>query len=196
MSKRFREDDDVAVLNDMMLCCIRFNEDPPFSDDDDDVQCAKRVKTLIKMGASPNAKDASNTTALHYAGKHHKPITVNMLIDLGADVSAKNYNGNTPLMFALSEGDNASLECVRVLINRGADVNDRNKYKQTALHLAALGSVDVATFLLCNGADVFAEDHNGRIPAEYCQYDKDASVDALKMMKCLLNAMIIKKNKE
>src|SRR5690606_2633745 len=55
-------------------------------------------------------------------------------LNSGANPNARDKNGWTPLMLA-SQKANASL--VQTLLDRGANVNDANKEKQTALHLAA-----------------------------------------------------------
>ena len=61
---------------------------------------------------------------------------------------------------AAGEGDVAK---IRTLLNKGARVNTRNKYKETPLHVAALkGHVEVIRALLEAGADVNARAKNKR----------------------------------
>mmetsp|Transcript_19795 Transcript_19795/g.39846 ORF Transcript_19795/g.39846 Transcript_19795/m.39846 type:complete len:158 (+) Transcript_19795:1119-1592(+) len=73
----------------------------------------------------------------------------------------------TPLFTAASpsgeilSGD-IGRDIAQLLFVRGANVNVRNCYGQTALHLAAWrGSLGVFEFLLENGADVHATDNDG-----------------------------------
>jgi hypothetical protein len=82
-----------------------------------------------------------------------------MLIDRGANVNdvetGPRRTGNstrfTPLMAASREG---KMDLVRLLVAKGADVNYRNEFKQTALTQCVLvDKLGVALFLLENGAD-------------------------------------------
>jgi SH3/ankyrin repeat-containing protein len=64
------------------------------------------------------------------------------LLYYGADVSAQNVNGNTPLHVCAV---NNRAECARVLLFRGADPTIVNKQTQTALHVANIvGNQSVA----------------------------------------------------
>lgn len=56
------------------------------------------------------------------------------MIALGADVNAPDNNGNTPLLWALSNG---KLDILRTLINAGADPTLKNNEGKTALEKAA-----------------------------------------------------------
>lgn len=68
----------------------------------------------------------------------------------------------TPLMKATFEGDTATVEN---LIREGAEVNEANKHKSTALTLAAeFGKTDVAKLLLAEGAEINVQDNDGDSP--------------------------------
>jgi ankyrin repeat protein len=56
-----------------------------------------------------------------------------MLIERGADVTAQNNDGETPLHLALQRGQ---VDVARMLIERGADVTAQNNDGETPLHLA------------------------------------------------------------
>jgi hypothetical protein len=49
-----------------------------------------------------NARNETNLTPLHWAALLGNPEPVQLLIKHGADVTAKDWNNNTPLHFALS----------------------------------------------------------------------------------------------
>ena len=137
----------------------------------------KTVKTLLVHGAAVNAKEsAHNQTALMWAVSQHHPEAVAMLLEFGADVRARsltypqtvvgeqtqragreelNYTvlrgGSTPLLFAARVGD---VESARLLIAKGADVNDALPDGTTALILAAHSEQGpLAELLLEKGAD-------------------------------------------
>lgn len=125
------------------------------------------VKFLVKSGADVNIKDKSGDTALHnaidlfmetlkvstYKGKETKSATLNeaikkhtdiakFLIDNGADVNAKNDNGDTVLIKASNSGN---LDIVKYLVKNGTDVNAKNNQNKTALNYSK--TADVAEFL-------------------------------------------------
>ncbi len=81
-------------------------------------------------------------------------------LDAGADVNATcRGQGGTPLISA-AYGSNIAL--IRLLLERGADVNARGEYGRTALMEAARGgSARVVSALLKHGSDIEARDDGG-----------------------------------
>jgi len=96
---------------------------------------------------------------------------VRLLLEHGADVSAREFDGATALHRAVFS---QSPEVVRLLLEAGIDVNARNADGRTALHVAlALSGIgtpedrrDVIVLLLEHGADVSIRDKAGRTPPE------------------------------
>src|SRR5262249_44257744 len=82
------------------------------------------------------------------------------LLDDGADVNARDADGNTPLMLASFY---ASPECVQLLIEKGADVNAANKAGATALIRAAT-SYEKTRSLVSAGAKVRVQTALGNTP--------------------------------
>jgi len=86
------------------------------------------------------------------------------VIGEGANVNAISEFGETPLHSALYHGDSESV--IRLLLERGADVNTRNAkdYGKTPLHIACgYQSPLVVQLLLGYGSDVNAPDDHGNI---------------------------------
>jgi ankyrin repeat protein len=94
------------------------------------------VQALLAKGANPNARNLCDETALHWAAYNSFPDIVQMLLAVkGTDVNALNGGGGTPLVSAVACD---RLDCVKILLNSGADLNIRyglDKSK-TALDMA------------------------------------------------------------
>ena len=85
----------------------------------------------MAAGANVNAKEpAADSTPLMLAAMAGQPAAAKILIDKGADVKAKNTDGNTALHTAAFF---CKPEMVALLIENGADVNAKNSDGETAL---------------------------------------------------------------
>jgi len=95
---------------------------------------------------------------------------IKYLIERGADVEAKDNNGNTPLHLAVWSNH---IETAKLLIERGADLEAKNKYGQTPLDWASYkDNIELAKLLLDAGADVEAKDVEGRTPLHWACSDE------------------------
>jgi len=93
------------------------------------------------------------------------PELARWLIEQGADVSAAAQNANNvaPVHAAAAVCDHATM---RLLLERGADVNARQQLDYTALHGAASrGDIEMAKLLLAHGAVRDAKGSDGMTPA-------------------------------
>jgi ankyrin repeat protein len=99
------------------------------------------LKLLIRRGARASVVDKYGNTPLISAACECAAATMNsayqvvkILLDHGANVNARNYDGMTPLMMASGmTGDAAVLE---LLLKNGADPKAKDHKGQTALSLA------------------------------------------------------------
>ena len=106
---------------------------------------AELMRILVKAGADPHITTKEHTTALIFA--------------------AGLANGLGKLPARTPEDDRRSLECVKLAVELGDDVNAKNDDGVVALHGAAyVGSDSIVQFLIDEGADVNAKDSSGQTP--------------------------------
>lgn len=87
--------------------------------------------------------------------------TINRYVSMGASVHVQNQQGVTPLIVVAFQGD---LPLMRLLLDRGADVNHATRIRLTPLLAGIHGRTPTETsrLLLAHGADVNAADHHGQ----------------------------------
>ncbi|KAL6706799.1 hypothetical protein ACN47E_005135 [Coniothyrium glycines] len=101
------------------------------------------------------------TTLIHIAVEYERADLLDILLLKGADINARDKNGQTPLLWACDGIPNMA----RLLLERGADPTIRNKYGETALHIAAsTGDNSLIDLLLTHGLDINALDNNNITP--------------------------------
>ena len=135
------------------------------------------IEMLVKAGADVNAKDKAGLTPLQRAVYVGNPEIVEALFSVGAKVSKEEKKWNA-LHLAASNGH---LELVRLLLDKGMDVNGRDHLDITPLHGAAFnGHKKIVALLLEKGADVRAKDIKGKTP--YDRAEAEGHTEILKML--------------
>jgi ankyrin repeat protein len=152
------------------------------------------ILALLQAGAERDARDTEyDQTALHLAARAGNVDAARALLEAGADVMARTGvgpeppfrriggtqgkgvekspargarpaipGGKTPLHYAARDGH---LEMVRLLLDAGASIDDRDPNDITPLLLASSNDrVAVAKLLIERGADIQAIDWYGRTP--------------------------------
>ncbi|KAK8005903.1 hypothetical protein PG991_012200 [Apiospora marii] len=108
------------------------------------------VRLLLEEQGSPNVRDGSGRTPLHYATRDGSETLVQSLIEGGAKLDVKSRYGSTPLHAAAERGRET---IVRLLIQAGAIVNVKDHYNITPLHEATRnGSETIVQLLIKGGA--------------------------------------------
>lgn len=111
---------------------------------------ADLVELLLKRGADANQTDSSGATALMWAVPDVAKVRV--LLAHGASVYAKSQTERTPLLVAASYP--RTVDVLRLLLERGADLKAQDRAGATALSLAVRSAdVDVVRVLTERGLD-------------------------------------------
>jgi len=140
------------------------------------------ARLLLNYGAKVNAVERwRGQTALMWAVAQKQPAMVAELVKAGADVNARSTVNNwerqvtaepraiyrpagglTPLLYAGREG---CVECARLLVDAGAEINLADPEKISPLLMAVMnGQWDTAQYLIKKGANPNQWDFWGRAP--------------------------------
>ena len=102
----------------------------------------------------------SSTTPLIKASTQGNYLSVQKLINEGANINEPDSNGMTPLMHAILC---QNVEAIETLIKKGADLSIKDKSGYTALYYAVYNNnYTIVKSLIDNGADVNAQDLSGQ----------------------------------
>lgn len=129
------------------------------------------VNFLLEQGADPKWVDATKKSAIVYAAGRGFPAITKQLLDAGVPVNARYGNDLTLLMWTAGHSSEAGVydiaDVMKLLIARGARLDDRDNRGRTALMIAAeLGHKQAAEILLENGADKTLRDKEGKSAAD------------------------------
>jgi hypothetical protein len=123
------------------------------------------AELLHRNGADPNVQGDMRMIPLHSAAYSGNLQMVEELIKYNADTNALDTLGFTPLHCASRSTRPNTPNVIRLLLDRGVDVNPRASDGSTPLHFAVqFGFVEVVRVLLERGADVQAKDREGKTP--------------------------------
>ncbi|WP_264686029.1 MULTISPECIES: ankyrin repeat domain-containing protein [unclassified Wolbachia] len=152
------------------------------------------VKYFVDEGeVDVNLKDSDGQTALHMASGGGHLDVVGYLASKGADIKAKDKDGKTPLDIAIDRKHDSIVKYlkqaqlneqllaavkdsdfneVQGLVNRGANVNAKDKDGKTPLHYASCSvhHLGMVKYLISKGADIDVKDNSGRTPEDEERY--------------------------
>ncbi len=92
------------------------------------------MKDLDPENHSPNGQDEVSFTLLHLAAGLNDIITIIALVDAGADVNVRDWDGLTPLHIGAWFTDNPAV--ITALLNAGADPKAKDNGGRTPRYYA------------------------------------------------------------
>ena len=128
------------------------------------------IKLLLDNGANIHQTNQNGMTALMMALSHGNINIIKLFFDHGKSINLEhgksinleNAYGETPLMLAVSNGNE---EAIPLLLDNGADINQLNQNGMTPLMLAVSnGKKKAMEMLLERGADINQPNQNGETP--------------------------------
>ena len=113
----------------------------------------KEVRSLLEQKADPNSIDEDGDNLLMFAALYSTADCMQLLIENGSKVNAKNNLDETALMWSVHDP-----EKIKLLIQHGADVNARARSGNTPLLIAAVGhgKYETVKLLIDKGANALA----------------------------------------
>ncbi|MBU3160698.1 ankyrin repeat domain-containing protein [Clostridium frigoris] len=135
------------------------------------------IKLIINNGADINSHNSELLeTPLHKLCARMKPHidVITMILKKGAKVNAINVSGKTPIFNC---SFNYSVELLNLLVEYGADINTRDKYKNTLLHDDYINCFDehfeeFLKALINLGFDINSKNSTGYTPFDLCENKK------------------------
>ena len=126
------------------------------------------AENLIQRQISPNRRFHDGLFPLWYATRNGDAKMISMLLAAGADLEAKNKEGETVLLYACAKREE---HVILILLESGADFKITDNQKSTPLMIVASRGFEKAVRLLISKkADLNAKDDKGRTAIIRAQY--------------------------
>jgi ankyrin repeat protein len=105
---------------------------------------AAKVAALLESGVSARTVDGGGRSVLHLAADEQSVPIMTLLLDKGADVNARDLDGDTPLYECLSSKGQTEVSaeerenCITLLLDRGASADKVNAREEAAIFAVPL----------------------------------------------------------
>jgi len=109
----------------------------------------EKARLLLKLGANREAVGFGGRNATQYAVQTNQIPMLTWLLDEGFSIEATDNHLNTPLILAAELG---LTDCVKFLLERGADVSKGNHIPYRAIQVAK--NLDIVDLLVACGEDI------------------------------------------
>jgi ankyrin repeat protein len=139
------------------------------------------LELFFKYGSDINVKVKDNNTLLMEALKYsQEEIAELLIVKDSSNINDKNKNGDTALMFAVSN-KNLTPTIINKLLHKGSNINYENNQSETALIFALKNEQsEIAMLLINNGADINVLDMDHNTPLILAVKNRDIS--SIKLM--------------
>lgn len=131
------------------------------------IECSntEMVHGLLEQGVDLTVQDYRRQTPLHISCHNGDIELSRRLLDMGADIEARERSGYTPLSVVVNDNPDMAIQNITLLLERGADTEARDAYGCTPLVLAVQRNrPEMVKVLLDMGADINARHKAGRTP--------------------------------
>ncbi|XP_063923595.1 uncharacterized protein LOC135137792 isoform X2 [Zophobas morio] len=140
------------------------------------------IQLLIGKGIDVNAQNKNGTTALQLACLTGVYQNAKILLDIGASIKSTDQNNKNALHYA-SESKQINRDIIKILIEKGMDVNAPSNNGETALQLACLTGVhENAETLLDFGAFINTTDKDNKTALHCASASKQVNRDVIKLL--------------
>lgn len=146
-----------------------------------------KVESLLARGVKIDTPDYLGWTPLYRTMINGHTKMVQKLLNSGANVNARNRDGETPL-FVVADG---RIDLAEMLLAKGANINAVNEFGRTPLMWMIQGrqNDDVALWLISKGANINARTKDGETALHVAsEFGRKTVVRALLGRKADLNA--------
>ncbi|EHD20420.1 MULTISPECIES: ankyrin repeat domain-containing protein [Brenneria] len=124
-----------------------------------ETQNKKAVRLALKLGANPNYKDGSGDSIVNRVSGVRDPDWLRIVLDAGGDPNSIGRLDQPAIFSAINE---ERWSDIKLLVERGADVNLEDGQKRNSAHYAAyLDLYDIVYWLIEQGADTTIRDRTG-----------------------------------
>ena len=128
--------------------------------------------TSVREPSRLEARDNRGRTVLIVAATDKDSTYLSSLIELGSNVNAQDYDGETALMAAVKCGN---IDSMIILLDKGeAKTHYQDSSGSTALHLAVqYGSLEIIRLIVSSWADINITNNRGQKPIDVVNSDRD-----------------------
>ncbi len=138
------------------------------------------IKNAISSGTNLDAIDKDGNTRLTWESMFHHNENIKLLLKHGADVNAKDADGEPPLfsaVFLTKREPEKALETVKLLVNSGANIHYRDSDGNNVLSSVCLASenkniLEIVKYFMNKGVDIKAKNNSGSSAWDSCKENR------------------------